>query len=160
MLSHRLVSLRRALLVMAQLALIPLGYLAAFGLRFDSAIPPEYWRRYWDTLPFLFVVRVLVLVRYGFFRGMWQHFGLRDLIGLTNAVTLGTLLFSATLFLTQHLDGFPRSVLILDWLGALFLLGGIPWRDPSRRAVAARGADGVAGAEREAHPRHRSRRGG
>src|ERR1051325_9449739 len=67
-----------------------------------------------------------------------------DLVNLTVAVSLSSVVFVAGLFFTGGLRGMPRSVPLLDWVIAIFLSGGIrfasrwvretshPHRQPSR----------------------------
>jgi FlaA1/EpsC-like NDP-sugar epimerase len=105
--------------------LTALAYWAAFALRFDFDIPRTEWRLFASTLPYLLVLRLCVLGRMGVFRGSWRHVSLSDLVTLSIAVTLSSLLFVATLFLTGHLLGMPRSVLALDWVLLIFLSGGV-----------------------------------
>ena len=125
MLFQALLRFRRPLIVGIQLLLIPLGYFAAFALRFDFAIPAEYLSLLWRTIPFLLAIRVGCFALFGLYQGWWRHVGMRDLVDLVQAVTLSSGLLLAALFLTGDLDGLPRSVLLLDWAGAIFLFGGI-----------------------------------
>ncbi len=121
----RFLAYRRALIVGVHVALIPLGYLAAFGIRFDFQIPPAYLARYRDTILYLLAIRLALFQRFGLFRGYWQHVGIRDLVDLAAAVTLSSILFMATLVALALDQGMPRSVLVLDWLIMIFLSGGV-----------------------------------
>src|SRR6266571_7583563 len=120
-----LVSYRRALIFLANLLLIPLAYLAAFAIRFDFHIPAWEWDRFVATAPYLVIVRLIVFERYGLFRGYWRHVGLRDLVDLGVATTLSTALFAGALLATGLPPALPRSVFLLDWLGIVFLSGGL-----------------------------------
>lgn len=121
----RRIPYRRALIVAVHAALIPLGYFAAFAIRFDFQIPESYLRLCVGTVAYLVVARVLLFARFGLFRGYWQHVSMRDLVDLAVAVTLSSLLFVTALFFVGVLDRMPRSVLLLDWLIMIFLSGGI-----------------------------------
>jgi FlaA1/EpsC-like NDP-sugar epimerase len=116
---------RRLLILGIHLLLIPAAYLAAFLLRFDFALNPEYAGIFWRTLPYILILRLTAFAWFGLFQGWWRYVGMRDLIDLIQAVTLSSGLFVAALFLTGELAGLPRSVLVLDWVGAIFLFGGI-----------------------------------
>src|SRR2546421_11640965 len=48
-----------------------------------------------------------------------------DLVNLSVAVSLSSVVFVAGLFFTGGLKGMPRSVPLLDWVIAIFLSGGI-----------------------------------
>ena len=125
LLTPRLLAYRRPVIIAVHVALIPLGFWTAFALRFDFAVPPEYVARFWDTLPILLALRLIVFERFGLYRGYWRHVSLRDLADLVAAVTLGSCAFGTVLVLAGAFPGFPRSVLLLDWLLMIFLGGGI-----------------------------------
>jgi FlaA1/EpsC-like NDP-sugar epimerase len=124
MLPPSLIRYRKPLVFGTHLLLIPLGFLLAFYLRFDFAIPSHYWAMIESTLPFLLAVRLGTFSLLGLFRGWWRHVGVGDLRNLVVAVTLSSTLFLGLLFLTGRLDGMPRSVLVLDWGVAILLFGG------------------------------------
>jgi FlaA1/EpsC-like NDP-sugar epimerase len=107
------------------LALIPFAYWIAFLLRFDGSVPPDYVSLYWVTLPILVVLRLLAFAVFRQFRGWWRYVGMHDLAALVNALSWSTLLFVAAMFLTGHIRGFPRSIILLDWGVGLVLFGGI-----------------------------------
>lgn len=138
--------LRRLLVWALHLALVPAGYLLAFVLRFDGAIPHGYLHFFWDTVFYLLVIRLATFGAFGLFSGWWRHVGMSDLVALVKAVTVSSVLLVAVLFMISELGGFPRSVLVLDWASALLLFGGVrfavrafreerlvPWR--SRRGT-------------------------
>ncbi len=124
MIAEALLRYRRILIVLIHLLLIPAGYLTAFGLRFDFVLPAPYGELFWSTLPYLLAIRFASLVVFGLHRGWWRHVGLDDLIALVRAITLSSGLFLGVLFMLGTLAGFPRSILFLDWLTAILILGG------------------------------------
>src|SRR2546421_2111104 len=121
----RLSPYRRWIILGVHLVLISLGYLAAYAVRFDFAIPPEELRRWAVTLPWLLLPRLLFFQRFSAYSGWWRYVGMADLVNLTVAVSLSSVVFVACLFFTGALKGMPRSVPLLDWVIAIFLLGGI-----------------------------------
>jgi FlaA1/EpsC-like NDP-sugar epimerase len=58
------------------------------------------------------------------YRGIWRYASLRDLVTIIKAVTLIILIFIPSMFLLTRLEGMPRSVLLINWLVLLVLLGG------------------------------------
>ena len=125
MLPHFLFRLRRPLVLALHLALIPLGYYAAFALRFDFDIPQPYVGVFWDTLPYVLAIRLACFGVFGLFHGWWRHVGMRDLVDLVRATTLSTCVLLLALFLTTELAALPRSILFLDWAAAILLFGGV-----------------------------------
>jgi FlaA1/EpsC-like NDP-sugar epimerase len=144
----RLLALRRPVIVALHFGLIPFGYLVAFLLRFDLRIPEPYWAVFLATVPLLMPVRLVAFAVFGLYRGWWRHVGMKDLIALLYAVSASTAGFLGLLFFTQQLDGFPRSVLILDWLVAIFLFGGARF---CVRAIREK-RSGMSGVERRGTP--------
>ena len=116
---------RRPVVLALHVALIPLGYWFAFALRFDFSLPAgRISTLFWATLPWVLAVRLGSFAAFGLFRGWWRHVGMRDLTDLVRAVTVSSALLVGVLFLSPQLDGFPRSILMLDWITAVLLFGG------------------------------------
>lgn len=149
MLSAFLIRFRRAVVVSVHLALIPLGYFAAFTLRFEWSIPEPYWTLAGETVLYMLLIRLLSFRLFGLYHGWWRHVGMQDLLALFKAVTVSSVGFVAVITLAGHWDEFPRSILVLDWLLAIFLVGGArfgvrslresrtDWGGVERRAVPA-----------------------
>jgi FlaA1/EpsC-like NDP-sugar epimerase len=115
---------RRPIVLALHLALIPLGYLVAFVLRFDLPLPERYGLVFLSTLLFLLPIRLVSFGALRLFHGWWRHVGMQDLADLIKGVTLSSALFLGALFMTEQLAGFPRSILVLDWGVAVLLFGG------------------------------------
>ena len=108
------------------LILTVIGYRLAYELRFDFATPAEQSELFWLSLPLLVVFRFAAYANSGVFRAQWLHFGTQDLLRLAIAVTISSLGFAAVVYLSHLSPGVPRSVLLIEWAGAIFLAGGIP----------------------------------
>ncbi len=163
MLPALLIKLRRPIVLVLHLMLIPLGYYAAFLLRFDFRPPQAYVDLFWRTVPYMAALRLGCFALFGLFHGWWRHVGMRDLVDLVRATTLSSVLLVLCLFMTGDLQGpglaqgLPRSVLVLDWLTALILFGGVrfavrafreerllPWRQPRGKRTLIIGAGNAA----------------
>jgi FlaA1/EpsC-like NDP-sugar epimerase len=127
-----LLRLRRPVVLLLHLLLVPLGYYMAFALRFDFRPPDRHIELFWRTVPYLMVLRMASFAIFGLFHGWWRHVGMRDLIDLVRATTLSSVLLLLALFMTGDLtraaagaEMLPRSVLVLDWITALVLFGGL-----------------------------------
>jgi FlaA1/EpsC-like NDP-sugar epimerase len=117
------VSLRRLIVIGAHVALWTASYSLAFGLRFDFRWPDGFPRALSVWLPLLIVTRVAIFFGYGLFRGLWRYTGARDLIAIVGATTISSLVFAT--FMAFGLGPIPRSIPIIEWLGAIFLVGGM-----------------------------------
>jgi FlaA1/EpsC-like NDP-sugar epimerase len=115
---------RRPLILALHLLLIPLGYFAAFALRFDLPLPHGQLALFWATLPYVLILRLASFAGFGLYSGWWRHVGMRDLLDIVKAVTVSTALLLGALFLIAELPRVPRSILILDWIIAIFVFGG------------------------------------
>src|SRR5216110_3741542 len=98
-LPSRPVLYRRTLILLVHVALIPLAYLTAFGLRFDFQIPQQEFAHFQSTVWYLLGIRLIVFWAGGLYRGYWKHVGLRDLVDLGLAVTISSAAFVAALSL-------------------------------------------------------------
>lgn len=116
---------RTAALVATQFALVCVSYVLAFLLRFEWFIPDAYIRTFIATLPWLILFRLSAFAYFRLHRGWWRYVGMRDLFALLKAVLISSLVFAALLVFTGYANGFPRSVLVLDAILTIGLVGGI-----------------------------------
>src|SRR6266540_7292395 len=127
------VSARRALVIAVHLGLWTAALGLAFLLRFEFRVPRSASELVPIWLPVLLGFRVLTFYRLGLFRGLWRYTGAKDLTAIVKATTIATL--AVTAFLVLGLQTFPRSILIIEWLAAISLVGGmrfaIRWLKPS-----------------------------
>lgn len=115
---------RRALVVAVHLLLWTLAYAGAFLLRFEFDVPSPYFREAPVALASLLLVQTIVHWRLGLFHGLWRYSGMRDLMQLVKGATFSTIAFAvAVLFIVQ--GSFPRSVIVLDWVLSIMLVGGM-----------------------------------
>ena len=115
---------RTVVLIVAHLVLVVASYTLAFSLRFEWMIPAMYVETYLVTLPLLVVLRLLAFAFYRLYRGWWRYVGMRDMVDLLKAVGVSSLLFIASLFFVNRAHGFPRSVLVLEPILTIAMIGG------------------------------------
>jgi len=84
-----------------------------------------------DSFPYLFTgmiiftaVSAIVFLYMRLYRGSWRYASMRDLSTIVKAVTLSILIFALLMFVFNRLSGLPRSVLFINWMVLLMLLGG------------------------------------
>ena len=100
------------------------AWLVAYWLRFNLAVPPEYQAAAWSTLSWVVPLQAMVFWRFGLYRGIWRFASLPDLKRIVLAVGLAALLIPLVLILFRVHAVVPRSVLILDPLLLIVLMGG------------------------------------
>src|SRR5437588_7639082 len=69
-------------------------------------------------------IAAVVFLITGLYRGIWRYASLPDLFNIARAATLTELVFLPVMFLFTRLDMLPRSLLLIDWLVLIALLGG------------------------------------
>lgn len=97
---------------------------AAFLLRFNFDIPPNFVAVIWKTLLLVLLVEFACFVFFGLYRGMWRFASLPDLKRIIRAVALSALVVSFGSLLAQPQIVIPRSVLILNPLLLVLIMGG------------------------------------
>ncbi|HXV09129.1 MAG TPA: nucleoside-diphosphate sugar epimerase/dehydratase [Burkholderiales bacterium] len=115
---------RTALAMVHDVAASALAWVAAFWLRLNLELPPGHAATMIQTLPLVVAVQALVFWRFGLYRGIWRYASLSDLRRLVIAVIVAALAAPFCLILLRLSDPVPRSVLLLDPLLLLFIMGG------------------------------------
>ncbi len=114
---------RNTLVLLAvDLVLVLIAGWLAFWLRFNFDIPAEFNRLAWLASPWCLAGYAAGLTLARVYRQVWSYIGLPELRQLAAGIMLGGLLTAAAV-LMQRMPDFPRSVLLLQPLIALVLLG-------------------------------------
>jgi FlaA1/EpsC-like NDP-sugar epimerase len=100
------------------------AWLGAYLLRFNFGIPDAYWRSFEDTVVWVVVLQCLVFWLFGLYRGMWRFASLPDLKRIVLAVGMAALGVAALAAIAWRLKDIPRSVLVLDPMLLVLLMGG------------------------------------
>lgn len=128
---------RRWLLIIIDILFLNLSLWLAFALRFDWKIPGYYRDYYWQIALFVVGLRLVLFLFFGLYRGVWRYIGISDLITILKSVSLGSILVAAASFFTRRIDymkwglplhwleGYPISVIVAEWLGAIIFIGGL-----------------------------------
>lgn len=106
---------------------IPLTFWLAFLLRFDGRVPDTFVTVYFQTLPILMLICLLVFLLFRLFSDIWTYFSVDDLVRLGWALIISLGVFAFIVYASQNgnLTGFPRSVVVLEFiLLGLWLAGG------------------------------------
>jgi FlaA1/EpsC-like NDP-sugar epimerase len=114
--------IRRVAKYVGDAALLTGAYYAAFALRFDGALPPDYWHRFAYSAPLVVLTKLILLHHFGLYRCFWKHTGIPELTSLVKALSLGTLFVTADYAIAVGFVVFPRSIILFDWLISLFTL--------------------------------------
>jgi FlaA1/EpsC-like NDP-sugar epimerase len=125
------------------LAAFALSTFLAFELRFDGALPGQYFRPMGVALCIWAGSKSAFFIVGAVSRGSWRHTSTYDAIRLVMANSAGWILGGLVIFLIVGPWSIPRSVYILDWLiSSLLTFGG---RFAVRVAFTANNRRGVEG---------------
>jgi FlaA1/EpsC-like NDP-sugar epimerase len=92
------------------------------------AIFPTYQVSLLWMLGTVIIVKPIVYYFFGIYRRLWRYASIRELVLIIMAVSTASMIVSAimiTLFATGVFVGFPRSVVIIDWLLSMIFVGGL-----------------------------------
>jgi FlaA1/EpsC-like NDP-sugar epimerase len=106
------------------IAVASIAWLSAYLLRFNFAIPEEFTISMLQSLSWVVSLQALVFVVFGLYRGVWRFASVSDLKRIFLAVASATALIIAALFMLQTGIVIPRSVIILDPLLLILMMGG------------------------------------
>jgi FlaA1/EpsC-like NDP-sugar epimerase len=128
------------LLLATDLALVLVAGWAAFWLRFNFEVPDEFMLLAQQAAPWSVLGYAGGMLLARVYRQVWSYIGLPELRQLAGGIALGGLL-TAAIVLMLRLPSFPRSVLLLQPLIALLLLGAARagWRTFIERRASGQG---------------------
>jgi FlaA1/EpsC-like NDP-sugar epimerase len=121
---RRKFQMRRVLVLTTHVVLYAIAFLGAFLLRFDFTLPGIYSREIIVGLILIVGLRTIAGFTFRLYGGVLKYAGIHDLIDIVKAMTLASLAFVVVLVLVG-LREFPRSIIALDWLGSIMLIGGL-----------------------------------
>jgi FlaA1/EpsC-like NDP-sugar epimerase len=115
---------RTVTIILHDIVVAVFAWLGAYWLRFNLDLPPEYQTAAVSTLLWVVPLQAVVFWRFGLYRGIWRFASLPDLKRIVLAVGLAALMIPLVLILFRVSAVVPRSVLILDPLLLLIVMGG------------------------------------
>jgi len=113
------------IILVIDVGLVCASYVLAYIIRFEGDIPPEQMALLLQTLPGFVLLKIAVFAWIGLYRGMWRYTSIADLVNIITATVICAGAIALVLVLVRRFEGFSRSVLILDALITLMLIGGI-----------------------------------
>jgi UDP-N-acetyl-D-glucosamine 4,6-dehydratase len=95
----------------------------AFLLRFDFAIPSEYYVDIFKAFVALSAIKVALFNAIKLYKVSWRHFGFRDHTRVIYALVASTITFILLVYLFRGslFSGFPRAVVPIEFFISLFL---------------------------------------
>jgi FlaA1/EpsC-like NDP-sugar epimerase len=116
---------RRSIVFSLDLIAFALSTFLAYELRFDGALPAQYFHPMLVALCIWAAAKSAAFIIGAVGRGSWQHTSVYDALRLVLANSVGSILGGLVILFLVEPSGIPRSVYFLDWLiCCLLTLGG------------------------------------
>ena len=106
------------------LAAVVAAWWLAYLFRFNFDIPPSHLSSLLSVLPWVVLSQFASFQLFGLYRGHWKYASLPDLRRILLAILFGIAVIPLGHFLLQSHDIVPRSVLLLDPILLLLIMGG------------------------------------
>jgi FlaA1/EpsC-like NDP-sugar epimerase/lipopolysaccharide/colanic/teichoic acid biosynthesis glycosyltransferase len=116
---------RRPIVIGIHILIFALASYLAFFIRFDGKIPNSEFAAFLRYLPILVAIRIIFLFTFALDQGLWRFVSVKDVLNISGATTLGTLVFFFIVRTVFGDEGYPRSVYVMDWFLNVFMLGSI-----------------------------------
>jgi FlaA1/EpsC-like NDP-sugar epimerase len=117
-------NLRRLLAFGHDLVASTFSWYAAFLLRFNFEMPRDQYLLLTNSLTVVLLVQATSFIVFGLYRGAWRFASLMDLRRILWAVLFSSVMLCAILFMLFESARVPRSVLILDPILLILIMGG------------------------------------
>ena len=101
-----------------------LAWLLAYWMRFNLDIPTEHFSTAILVLPFVMAIQAILFWRFGLYQGIWRFASIPDLRRIMLAVGVAALAIPAIITLVQPDQVIPRSVLLMNPVLLVFIMGG------------------------------------
>src|SRR5512141_655865 len=120
----RRINTRIALAFAHDVVAASVAWWAAFLFRLNFDLGPPYSTAMWQTMLWVVPLKAIIFWRFGLYRGLWRFASLTDLQRILGAVVLGGILVPLVLVMFRVQAIVPRSVLLLDPLLLVLIMGG------------------------------------
>jgi FlaA1/EpsC-like NDP-sugar epimerase len=96
----------------------------SFLLRFNFEIPTSFYIHLTETVFWVVLVQSIVFVLLGLYQGVWRFASIPDLKRIIKAVAIAAIAVAALILMINPLVAVPRTVLILDPILLVLMMGG------------------------------------
>ena len=116
--------INKQLIILAiDFALIVLIILASFSIRL------EYWYFPKNDLVWIILgaplVAIPIFAKFGLYHAIVRYIGFKTLWSIVQAVSLYAFIWGLVAFIISGAEGIPRSVILINWLLAILIIGGV-----------------------------------
>jgi FlaA1/EpsC-like NDP-sugar epimerase len=122
--SSDLMKYRAPLIFISQACLVIVTYYASFLLRLDANLDPAMRVVFWQTLPLVLLVKLVLSYRFGLLHGWWRYVGMSDLLDISKASFVSSCILFCVILGILRPAGYPRSVIPIDLVLTIMVVGG------------------------------------
>ncbi|BBE49702.1 UDP-N-acetyl-alpha-D-glucosamine C6 dehydratase [Ferriphaselus amnicola] len=115
---------RTQLAILHDLCIAVFAWILAYLLRFNLEPPAHFLTEMWQTLVWVVPLQGLAFWHFGLYQGIWRYASLNDFRRILLAVLLSASAIPLLFWMLRSNVVIPRSVLLLDPLLLLLLMGG------------------------------------
>lgn len=101
-----------------------LAWWLAYLLRFNYEIPASFVASMWDAAVWVVPLQAFAFLIFGLYQGIWRFASMPDLYRIFKAIVFSAFAVAAVLFMFQPGVIVPRSILLLDPILLILLMGG------------------------------------
>ena len=113
------------MVIATDICIFAVSLVLAVMLRFNFELEPQYLHQLTILLCILIPIKLAIFFAFGLYRGMWRYTDVRDSWRLLKAVILAQLIAVTILSMWMRLQGFSRSIFVIDALLTFVFTGGI-----------------------------------
>lgn len=115
---------RVLVILFSQSCLVLATYYCSFLLRLDVNLDAHTSALFWKTFPLVLLVKLSMFTAFGLLRGWWRYVGISDLLDISKAALLSSVITFTLIEYVLRPVGYPRSVILIDMLLTIFALAG------------------------------------
>jgi UDP-N-acetylglucosamine 4,6-dehydratase len=117
---------RAAFFIVADIFLSVFSFYASYLLRFNFEIPQIFMTNFWLIFAILMPLKIGSFLLFSGYKTPWRFFSIQNLLNLVRAHALAYAIFGAIFFVfADTLNPFPRSVIFIDFVFSVFILGAL-----------------------------------
>jgi FlaA1/EpsC-like NDP-sugar epimerase len=119
---------RNRYFLLADIFFVAVAAISAFVIRFDTFQVWPHLAQAWFLIPLAIIIRPPLFYLFGLYRRMWNYASVNEVLSIVGAVLAGSVIMAVLIWgfglPLGIVTGFPRSVLIIEGMLSLLLLGG------------------------------------
>lgn len=121
---HFLTNLRSFSAFTHDIVVVFLAWYLSFLFRFNFDIPANFYVHLYKTVILVVSVQVVIFILFGLYQGVWRFASIPDLKRIIKAVVVAAITVAAMVLMINPATVVPRTVLILDPILLVVLMGG------------------------------------